>query len=202
MKFHLCFVSFCNSPVPLFFRADTSDGLVLSRFVLRNHCRVGTFIRSDLLRNAFHVSHPDSFDVDEAVNICYATQVVASKSFWNCGFFSLVITCTFDRCLDTEIRVLCTTQSIFHKKNPHLSGKNVFCSVRGQEWWRHLDTQFSVSENISSNVPSNIRTEKRNSARSKTFYICQAVQTFDLLFLNLSLSFWNWEMCSVMALFS
>ena len=30
---------------------------------------------------------------------------------WKCGSFSLAVTCTFDRCLDTEIRVLSTTQS-------------------------------------------------------------------------------------------
>ena len=52
MKFHLCFVSFSNTPVPSFSvptLCSWSDGSVLSRFLLRKHCRVGTFIRIDFL---------------------------------------------------------------------------------------------------------------------------------------------------------
>ena len=47
--------------------------------------------------------------------------------------------------------------------------------------------------NISSALPSNFRTEMTNSVRSKMFFMCQAVQTFDLLFLNLSSIFLELE---------
>ena len=52
MKFHLCFVSFSNTPVPLFSCRHfvfLDDGSVLSRFLLRWHCCVGAFIRIDFL---------------------------------------------------------------------------------------------------------------------------------------------------------
>ena len=111
---------------PIVFRADTlccwSDGSVLSRFLLRNHCRVGTFIRID-----FCVFSPFLFQLQSLEVWCFHTSVELLSVFflfilqdreccmaqvtWKCGSYSLVVTCTSDRCLDTETRVLFTTQS-------------------------------------------------------------------------------------------
>ena len=103
---------------PFVFRADTlccwSDGSVLSRFLLRNHCRVGTFIRID-----FCVFSSFLFQSQSSEVWCFHTRVeflsvfflVIAQVTWKCGSYSLVVTCTSDRCLDTETRVLFTTQS-------------------------------------------------------------------------------------------
>ena len=52
MRFHLCFVSSEILPF-LCFCTDTlcswNDGSILSRFLMRKHCRVGAFIRIDFL---------------------------------------------------------------------------------------------------------------------------------------------------------
>ena len=57
MKFHLCLVSFSNTPVPLFSCRHFVFVERRSRFLLRKHCRVGTFIRIDLLFLCFCAAH-------------------------------------------------------------------------------------------------------------------------------------------------
>ena len=216
MEFHLCFVSFNNTPVPLFFRADTSDGLLLSRFLLRNHCRVGTFIRTDFLFLRCCAAHSICLIQTRLMLTRPCTFVARLKPLHPSHFGNMDLSIT-------EIRVLCTTQivvvdltlhvfSILQKKKSHLfSGqivsvtkkKNVFSTKKPyfilfSSWAGVVETfrthSFFYCENISPTLPSNFRTEKTNSARSKTFYICQAVQTFVLLFLNLSSNFLELKM--------
>ena len=56
---------------------------------------------------------------------------------WKCGSFSLAVTCTFDRCLDTEIRVLSTAQS----RNRTSTGSDKYSQMlfmfllRSILWW-------------------------------------------------------------------
>ena len=99
MIFHICFVSSAILPF-LCFCTDTlcswNDGSVLSRFLLRKHCRVGMFIRdrllvSLLLCSAFSSTHPDSISVEVTMHTCCAAQAVASKTFGKRGSFSLAI---------------------------------------------------------------------------------------------------------------
>ena len=112
---------------PFVFRADTlccwSDGSVLSRLLLRNHYRVGTFIGVD-----FSVFQPILVSIAVFQRFGVSAQVLSwfqtlcnhcprpcvccmAPVTWKCGSFSLAVTCTFDRGLDTEIRVLSTAQS-------------------------------------------------------------------------------------------
>ena len=74
MKYHLCFCVFQQYSRPFVFRADTlccwSDGSVLSRFLLRNHCRVGTFIGID-----FCVFSPSLFQLQSSEVWCFRTSV-------------------------------------------------------------------------------------------------------------------------------
>ena len=118
MKFHLCFVSFNNTPVLCFFRADTlcywNDGSVLSRFLLRKHCRVGTFIRIDLSPcccAAHSICSIQSCFVSMRPCTLVAWLKLLHPSHLEVWFFQPCHHTYISFCLDTEIRALPTTQS-------------------------------------------------------------------------------------------
>ena len=120
MKYHLCFVSFSNTPIPLFL---VPTRCVLSQLLLRNHCRVGTFIRID-----FCVFSPFLFQLQSSEVRCSHTNVELLSVFflvilqdraccmaqvtWKCRSHSLVVTCTSDRCLHATARAQRVTNTL------------------------------------------------------------------------------------------
>ena len=118
MKFHLCFVSSAILPF-LCFCADTlcswNDGSVLSRLLLRKHCRVGTFIRIDFLSPcccAVHSLRP----IQTRLVLRWPCILVAwlkplHPRHLEVWFFQSCHHTHISSCLDTEIRALLTTQS-------------------------------------------------------------------------------------------
>ena len=118
MKFPLCLVSFNNTPILFCFRAGTlcywNDGSVLSRFLLRTHCRVGTFIWIDLSPcccAAHSICSIQSFLVSMRPCTLVAWLKPLHPSHLEVWFFQPCHHTHISSCLDTEIRALPTTQS-------------------------------------------------------------------------------------------
>ena len=102
---------------PFFFRAGTlcywNDGSVLSRFLLRKHCRVGTFIRIDLSPcccAAHSICSIQSFLVSMRPCTLVAWLKPLYPSHLEVWFFEPCHHTHISSCLDTEIRALPTTQ--------------------------------------------------------------------------------------------